>query len=43
MAKGKIDRIEQFLLLSQCFQKTSVADVLDKASEWGNVKLLNID
>ena len=26
MAKGEITRFEQFLLLSQCFQKTSASD-----------------
>ena len=34
MAKGEIAGIEQFLLLSQCFQKTSAADTSKCVYRW---------
>ena len=36
MAKGEIVRLEQFLLLPQCFQKSSAADA--STSEKGLIK-----
>ena len=37
-AKGKIARFEQFLLLPQCFQKSSVADASKCVYKWESVK-----
>ena len=38
--RGEIDRFEQFLLLSQCFQKS--AQRRQKASVWGRVKVFEL-
>ena len=38
MAKGEIARFEQFLLLSQCFPKSSAAEVSESVYMRGRVK-----
>ena len=38
LAKGEIARFEQILLLSQCFQKSSAADVSKCVYRWERVK-----
>ena len=41
MAKGEIARFEQFLFLSQCFQKSSAADASKGVYSWEKVKLID--
>ena len=38
VGKGEIAHYEQFLLFSQCFQKTFAADTLKQVLVWENVK-----
>ena len=38
LAKGEIARLEQFLLLSRCFQKSSAADASKCVYMWEGVK-----
>ena len=38
MAKGEIACFEQFLHLSQCFQKSSAADASESVYKWERVK-----
>ena len=39
LAKGEIARFEQFLLLSQCFQKLSAAEVSESVYMWEGLTL----
>ena len=41
MAKGEIAHFEQFLLLSQCFQKLSAVDASECVYKWERVKKVN--
>ena len=43
VANGEIARFEQFLLLPQCFQKSSAADVSKCIFKWEWVKLTAIN
>ena len=38
LAKGEVARFEQFLLLSQCFQKSSAAEASERVFMWERVK-----
>ena len=39
VAIGEIARFEQFLLLPQCFQKTSTAEASESVNMWERVKV----
>ena len=39
VAKGEIAHFGQFLLLTQCFQKSSAADASESVNMWERIKL----